>query len=43
MEAAALIISHLIALAVGFIFGRIKGFNEAQPQRDKRGKFTKRS
>lgn len=43
MEVVAIIVGHLAALAVGYAFGKVKGFNDAQPSRDSRGKFTKRS
>ena len=42
MEVVALIVSHLIALAVGFVFGKVKGFNDAQPSRDSKGRFLKK-
>lgn len=42
MEAAVLLVTHLSLMGIGFALGRVKGFNEAQPKRDKRGRFLKR-
>lgn len=43
MSTVFLVISHCIALAAGFAFGRLRGFKEAQPERDTKGRFIKRS
>lgn len=42
MEMAVLFITHLSLMGIGFALGRLKGHNEAQPKRDKRGRFAKR-
>ena len=42
MEAAVIFMTHIMALAVGFAFGRVKGFNDAQPKRDSKGRFLKK-
>lgn len=40
MDVVVLIVTHLIGVGIGFAFGRVKGYNEAQPKRDAKGRFT---
>lgn len=42
MEAAVLLITHAAVLGIGFALGRIRGYKEALPKRDARGRFTKK-
>lgn len=41
MEVAVLVITHIMLLGVGFAFGHIKGYSDAQPKRDAKGRYTK--
>ena len=43
MYVAFLVISHMLALAAGFAFGKMSGFKDAQPQRDSKGRYIPRS
>ena len=43
MSIVYLVISHSIALAAGFAFGKMFGYKDAQPERDTKGRFIKRS
>lgn len=42
MSIPFLVISHAMALAAGFVFGKLFGFNDAQPKRDSKGRFLKK-
>lgn len=41
MDIVVLIVTHLIGVGIGFAFGRVKGYSDAQPPRDAKGRFTK--
>ncbi len=41
MDVAILVMSHLILLIAGYVFGKWQGFVDAQPERDARGRFKK--
>lgn len=41
MEAAVLAFTHVIALGIGFAIGKLRGYIDAQPKRDKSGRFIK--
>lgn len=42
MEMAVIVITHLSVMGIGFAFGRLRGYAEAQPKRDKLGRFIKK-
>jgi hypothetical protein len=42
MEAGVLIISHIMALGAGFAIGKYFGYVDAQPERDRLGRFRRR-
>lgn len=35
------VLGYLFAFAFGFVIGKWEGFKDAQPKRDKTGRFTK--
>lgn len=41
METLFIVVTYLLAVGVGFAFGRIKGYTESQPRRDAKGRFIK--
>lgn len=42
MEAAVLTFTHVIALGIGFAIGKLRGYLDAQPERDQTGRFKKK-
>ena len=42
MEAAVLVVTHLSLMGIAFALGRHMGYNEAEPKRDRKGRFLKR-
>lgn len=42
MEIAVLFMTHLMALGMGAAVGRWLGYTDAQPKRDKNGRFLKK-
>lgn len=39
MEAAILVLTHVVIFAAGFAVGKLRGYLDAQPKRDKSGRF----
>lgn len=42
MEVAVLLFTHIIAGGAGFALGKLRGYLDAQPPRDKQGRFKKK-
>ena len=42
MEMAVLVMTHLMLTSFGFAIGRLVGYRDAQPKRNKQGRFIKR-
>ncbi len=42
MEAAVLLITHILAVAFGFAVGKYLGYTDAQPKRDRKGRFSRK-
>lgn len=42
-EVVAMVALGILAIAIGFAYGKIVGFNDGRPKRDEKGRFKKRS
>jgi len=42
MEYAVLVVTHLSLMGISFALGKHFGYNEAQPKRGPKGRFTKK-
>ena len=43
VEAVVMVVGGVFSIAIGFAYGKIVGFNDGRPKRDRKGRFKKRS